>query len=350
LDLVVQPGLDPALAAATDRHLMQAVRLREREAALHVYDLAGDVVSLGRYHLAPESDPDAGVRLARRHGGGRVWPAGEGFVGFSLILPHRSALVGDDPLALTPERALNRCVRGFLQGCRSARIDAFYPGRDVVTVDRRLLAAISLETDASGTALFEAVVADARDFSISSARVEAVDRKGVLSAPVHGPETATCLGDRLQADLGLEGVAALLERGYAEAFSLRPRFHELSAGERRAAQSTARGECSPAAWVQARRRRRELSNHGVSWIQLGVLETYWRAGADAAIEEILFAGDFIASSPALVELESRLRGCRCDAGAIGEVVEHVFGRPGSFVLGIGARTAFADAILSAVGT
>ena len=349
LDLVVQPGLDPTLAAATDRHLMEVVHVREREAVLHVYDLPGDVISLGRYHLAPESADDP-VRLARRHGGGRVWPAGEGFAGFSLVLPHRSALVSDDPLALTPEQALNRCVRGFLQGCRSVRIDAFYPGRDVVTVGGRMLAAISLETDSNGTALFEAVVADRRDFSISSAFVDAVDRKGVLSAQVHDPQTVTCLADGVQGELGLDRVAELLERGYAEVFSLPLQRRDLVEDERRAVQNAARGECSFAAWIQARRQRGELNRHGVSWIQLGVLEAHWRAEANAAIADIVFAGDFIASSPALVELEGRLRGCSCNAEAIGAVVEEVFRRPGSFVLGTGPRTAFAESILAAVET
>ncbi len=328
---------------------MEVVHVREREAVLHVYDLVGDAISLGRYHLAPESGADDPVRLARRHGGGRVWPAGEGFAGFSLVLPHRSALVSDDPLALTPEQALNRCVRGLLQGCRSVRVDAFYPGRDVVTVGGRMLAAISLETDSNGTALFEVVVADGRDFSISSAFVDAVDRKGTLSAQAHDPKTVTCLAERVQGALGLDRVAELLERGYAEAFSLPLRRRDLTAGERRAVQSAARGECSFATWIQARRRG-ELNRHGVAWIQLGVLEAHWRAEPDAAIADVVFAGDFIASSPALVELEGRLRGCRCDAEAIGAVVEDVFRRPGSFVLGTGPRTAFAESILAAVKT
>jgi hypothetical protein len=55
-------------------------------------------------------------------------PWGDGFVGLSLVLPHRSALAAADPLALAPEQVMNRCVRGVLRACELERRPRVLPG------------------------------------------------------------------------------------------------------------------------------------------------------------------------------------------------------------------------------
>ena len=77
----------------------------------------------------------------------------------SLTLPHRSALVATEPLALRAEQALNRCVRALLAALRGLGVDAFYPGRDRITLGGRTLGVVALESDARGATLFEAVLA-----------------------------------------------------------------------------------------------------------------------------------------------------------------------------------------------
>ena len=90
----------------------------------------------------------------------RFFPiAGAGFMTVSLILPHRSALVADDPQALRPEQALNRCVRALLGGLRALGVEAFYPGRDRITIDGRMLGVVSLDCDRGGATMFEAMLA-----------------------------------------------------------------------------------------------------------------------------------------------------------------------------------------------
>src|SRR5437867_6171475 len=131
LGLLVQPDITPGTSLAWDRQLLGDA---PQMGALRVYAFGGDVLSLGRYHLAPEA---GSVPLHRRHSGGRAMLAGDGFVGMALTLPHRSALVSHEPLALTPEQVMNRCVRGLLEGLKQAGVSAFYPGRDLLTVEGR---------------------------------------------------------------------------------------------------------------------------------------------------------------------------------------------------------------------
>src|SRR5262249_2591421 len=151
-----QAALDPAVSQVLDAQSLAAAATR---ASLRITSLAGEVLSLGRYHLAPAGDAAGRVCLHRRRAGGRVLPLGPGFALRSLALPHGSALVADDPLAVRPEQALNRCVRALLGGLRILGVDAFYPGRDRITVDRRCLAVVGLECDARGAAVFEAALA-----------------------------------------------------------------------------------------------------------------------------------------------------------------------------------------------
>lgn len=108
-------------------------------------------VLLGRFHATPDEGS-----ARRRHTGGRAVPVGPDHVRVALALPHRSALESDDPSALRPEQAMNRCVRGVLDACRALGVDPFYPGRDVVTAAGAPIAWLSIGEEASGAALFEA--------------------------------------------------------------------------------------------------------------------------------------------------------------------------------------------------
>src|SRR5436190_20154551 len=104
IDFVTQRLVDPAQSLAADRHFVHTVRRasRLRNAVLRVYSFAGHSVSLGRYHLAPPAAGAGGIGLHRRISGGRAVPFGEGFIGISLVLPHRSAFYSEDPYFLAP--------------------------------------------------------------------------------------------------------------------------------------------------------------------------------------------------------------------------------------------------------
>src|SRR5438876_1225302 len=95
LDFIVQRHLELSTNLATDAHFLHVVGRpsRPRVGVLRVYDCPGDVLSIGRYHLAPSAaSPSTTTQLFRRRSGGRAIPFGEGFVGVALVLPHRAAL------------------------------------------------------------------------------------------------------------------------------------------------------------------------------------------------------------------------------------------------------------------
>jgi lipoate-protein ligase A len=335
LDLIVQPRLAPHRSLAADEALLGELRAGSRGGAgtLRVYDLAGDVLALGRYHLAPGDSPAGGVTLWRRRSGGRTMPWGDGFVGLSLVLPHRSALVAAEPLALRPEQVLNRYVRGILGACELGGVAAFYPGLDAVTVDRRIVALVSFEVDAAGALVFEAVIANTRDFSVLPALLDRADPGGVVKATMLTADDATCLARALGRELATEEVADRLRRGYE-------RRLDVHFAERTAPPDVPFDE---ERWLRARTPRPDRDRHGSAATRLGVLEAHF--GLDGArLRDVLVAGDFIASSPTVERLERRLDGCAAERGAIDAVVEEVLAEPGSFMLGP-PPGAVADAIL-----
>ena len=335
LDLIVQPALSPRESLAADRRLLDEAPAGQ--GALRVYALAGEVLSLGRYHLAPEPPAGCAVELWRRHSGGRAMPWGEGFVGLSLVLPHRAALVASDPLALAPDQVMNRYVRGILEACELTGVPALYPGRDVITVQRRILALVSFEVEASGALVFEAVIANGRDFSVLPGLLDRADPGGVVKAGMLTAEDTTSLARQRGRALDAAEVADRLRRGYERRLgvSFRERTLALDA------------DLDAAAWLGQRRLGARLDRHASVATQLGVLEAHL-ALAGGRIEKAMLAGDFIANSPAIERLERALRGCPAEPAAVEAVVAAVFAEPENFILGVGAVGTVAETVARAL--
>ena len=337
LDLIVQPALSPRESLAADRRLLDEAPAGQ--GALRVYALAGEVLSLGRYHLTPEPLAGCAVTLWRRHSGGRAMPWGEGFVGLSLVLPHRAALVASDPLALAPEQVMNRYVRGILEACDLSGVPALYPGRDVITVQRRILALVSFEVEASGALVFEAVIASGRDFSALPGLLDRADPGGVVKAGMLTGEDTTSLARQLGRALDAAEVADRLRRGYERRLgvSFRERTLALDA------------DLDAAGWLAQRRLHPHLDRHASVATQLGVLEAHL-ALAGGRIEEAMLAGDFIANSPAIERLERALRGCPAEPAAVEAMVAGVFAEPENFILGVGPLRTVSETIARALAT
>ena len=326
--LVVQPGISPAASLGAD-----AGALAAGACALRVYALAGDVLALGRYHLLPSGTSSTRVRLHRRYSGGRATAFGDGFVGIALSLPHRSALVSAEPLALAPEQVINRCVRGILEGLKAAGVAAFYPGRDFITVDRRPVALVTFEVGPTGALLFEAILANRRDFGLLAALLDQVDQDGVVAAEMLTADDTTSLA-RLGATLSLDDLAVLVRRGYEEVFGL---TFEV-------ADAPAPAPIDEDCWLRQRSPRPELRRQARTRTQLGCLETHFALDG-ARIADIALAGDFIANSPAIERLEQELCGCRAERRAIDDVVTRAFARPENFILGVGPLETIAETIM-----
>jgi lipoate-protein ligase A len=305
---------------------------------LRVSAAPGALVALGRYHCAPEPAVARGIACTRRLSGGRAVPFGDGYVGVTLVLPHRSALVGDDPHALAPEQVLNRCVRGLLEACRVAGLAPYYGGRDLVTVDGRVVAVVSFEVDEGGALLFEAVVASGADFSVLPARLDAVDPSGIVPTILWTPDDVTSFAQVLGAAPGPAELARLLVEGY----------RRLGVDVTDASPPPVVPEPSDTSWVASRRRRPELDRRAMRRGQIGVVECHC-AVRDGVVKEAILAGDFIANSAAVARLEAALRGAPAARATAEGAVAEAFAPPANFILGLGPTSAVVDVVAEALG-
>lgn len=343
LGYVVQDDVIPSIGVATDRYLLGTLGRRARPGVLRVYTFPGDVLAAGRWHLAPANAADLGESFVRRLTGGRALALGEGYLGVSLILPHRSALLADDPFTLAPFQVLNRYVRGLMRALKQLGLPAFYPGRDLVTVNRRPVAAVSFETDEDGRLLFEAIVAVDRPLSAVAQFLDRWDAAGVITGDLLALEGGTSLREEIGEGPSLGELGALMRDAFAEQFGVTVAPEPLSALETQAVQGLAAREGRT--WNSARQPRGDLPLVGSSGIQTGVLEAHFALEQGRFLKEVCLAGDFIANSSAIASLEYRLRLCPAERGAIARVVDAVFDDPSNYLLGVGPLRAVADTII-----
>ena len=336
LDLIVEPSTTPAASRFTDAALLARAVARGR-GTLRVSRLAGTVLALGRYHLAPAGG--AAATLHRRLSGGRAWAAGDGFLQLSLTLPHRSALVSDDPLALAPEQVLNRAVRGLLDGLKAVGVSALYPGRDAITVARRTIGFLGLEIDGHGATLIEACVDIDRDQATLPHLLEELDPDGVVGAQMVGPDDATSLARELGRGPSFDEVAACIRRGYESRLGVE--FVE--------AEATASVAPSDDGFVRERMRRADLDRRGTTPTMLGVLEAHVGMAGDGTIGELMLAGDILAPSGTVARLEQAVRGCSPERARLAAVIAEVVRPPHDFILGVGPLDTIADTIVRGVG-
>jgi lipoate-protein ligase A len=332
LELLVQAGLSPGESLAIDRALIDG-----RRAALRVYTLAGDVLALGRFHAAPAARPASDVRVMRRWSGGRAMPWGDGFVGVSLVLPHRSALVGDDPEALSPPQVPNRCVRGILAACESASVPAIYPGLDVLTVDRRLLGFVSFIVEEGGALVFEALLANGADAGVLPRLLDRADPDGVVPATMLTGADVTSLAARIGRPLALDDLATRIARGYAERLGVR-----CATGV-----APTPAAFDETAWLAQRLPRPDFDRSAAISGQLGTVDIRFACDG-GSVRDIAVGGDVIASAATIARLEAGLRGCPLARERLKAAVVAVLREPGAFLLGIGTPTATADAIARAI--
>jgi lipoate-protein ligase A len=343
LGYLLQRDVTPSVGIATERYLLTALGQRGRSGVLRVFAFPGDVLAAGRWHLAPPDVGALGEAFVRRLVGGRALALGEGYLGLSLLLPHRSALVAEDPLALAPVQVPNRYVRGLIRALKHLGVPAFYPGRDLVTVNRRPIAALGFETDDEGRLLFEAILAVDRPLSAVGQLLDRWDRGGVIKADLLALEGGTSLRDEIGETPSLAELGRLVRDGFAEQFGVTIVDEPLSALETQAVTALAARESRT--WNAARQPRRDLPLVGTSAIQTGLLEVHFALEQGRFLKDACVSGDFIADSPGIAELEYRLRLCPAERGAIARVVDGVFADPMHYLLGVGPLRTVADTIV-----
>lgn len=229
-----------------------------------------------------------------------------------------------------------------------AQLPVVYPGRDFITVNRRVIGLTSFETDETGTLLFEAILSSTRDFGILPGLLERADPLGTVRIGLfeHG---ATSLAEATQHRVSFADVYELVQQGFAKQFKLQLEASEILHLEWQVVEGLAAREYSPTQWVYQRRPRPELDRRATVSVQLGVFEVLLALQQQRFIKEAVFAGDFIADSPAMDALESALRLVPLDGRTIEALTNDIFADPGHFVLGIGRLRTITDTILRAAG-
>lgn len=337
--------ITPAHSLAVDHYFLHTVR-QTATPVLRVYSFPGDVLVLGRYH-ATAPFPDAlPLTLTRRLSGGRVVPGGHGFVQFSLIFPHRSALFSDDPYYLAPFQVLNRYLRGVLHGFKAGGIDAFYPGRDLLTVRGKPLGWVSFTTEDDGALLCEGGVAVGRDLSLLPSLLDRADPRGVIPCQFFTPEHVTSVTRTIGKPVPPAHLAEMLRHGFARQFAVEFVDQGLSAEEQKVISALAERYAAPA-WLHSRPLRADLLFHATAAIQLGVLQVRFSLQGDRTLAEVQLSGDFIANPAGLTALEAGLRGCRREREALWQVVDRTFLQPDHYLLGVGPLHTLPDIILKA---
>lgn len=279
LGYVLQRDVAPSIGVATDRYLLGTLGRRARPGVLRVYAFPGDVLAAGRWHMAPAGAADLGEAFVRRLTGGRALALGEGYLGISLLLPHRSALLAEDPFALAAFQVPNRYVRGLMRALKQLGLPAFYPGRDLVTVNRRPIAAVSFETDEEGRLLFEAIVAIDRPLSAVAQLLDRWDTTGSIKADLLALEGGTSLREEIGETPAIDELGTLVREAFAEQFGVAIADEPLSALETQAVTALAAREGR--SWSTLRQPRPDLPFTGTSGIQTGCSRRISRSSRDA---------------------------------------------------------------------
>lgn len=341
---LTQFSTDPNDSVATDRFLLAAAATRTP--CLRVSSFPNDVVLLGRYHT-PNGLRDApDVAVVRRLTGGRVFPAGDGFVQFSLTLPHRAFLSSPDPHAIAPFQVLNRYARGVMAGLKAGGIKVFYPGRDLLTVQRRAIGWLSFVTAADGALLCDGGLFVQRNARALAPLLDRIDPRGTVFSRLFAPEEVTTLEDILGAPLPFDQLAAMLKDGFARQFGIEFVERPLAADERSAIGATA-NRTAPRPGLAERRFRADLPWEATASTPLGELRVRFSLTPARTIRAIRFSGDLIADPGGIEALERGLTGCPLTQNAIWRIIDKTFLDPDHYLIGVGKLETLPDLILSA---
>jgi hypothetical protein len=250
-------------------------------------------------------------------------PAGPGFVGVTLVLPHRSALVADAADALAPEQVLNRTVRGVLGALDGLGVAARYPGRDLVTAGGRTIGAMAFEVAADGATLIETTLAVGRTFAVLPSLLERADPRGVVPVDMTLPDETTCVAALVGRAPGVDELAERIVAGYRERLGI-----DCAAGEEPLPAADV-----DAAWLAAGVLPPRLDHAASARTMLGRVAAHLALADDGRIAGARLTGDFIAPSACVEALERALVGVAPDAATVRAIVARAFAAPGAFVLG-----------------
>ena len=333
----------PAQSVSTDQYFLYTV-VETQLPVLRVYTYPDDVLLLGRYHAAGALIHNSGLTITRRLTGGRAFPSGNGFVQFSLIVPHRSFFFSADPHHIAPFQILNRYVRGVLHGLKTGGVEVFYPGQDFLTVQRLPIGWHSFVTADSGAVLYEGGVFVQRDMSLLPHFLDRADPQGTLPCQLFMPDQVHKLDKVLGRSLAPDQVVHLLRNGFTQQFGLECLDRDLDKNERASILGKqAQSDLVP----NSRPLRSDLPYAATRQTPLGELRVRFALTPERTIETVRFSGDFIANPAGMQTLERNLKGCPLEKSALWQVIDQTFLEPEHYLIGAGKLADLPGVMISA---
>ncbi|MBI5504235.1 MAG: hypothetical protein HY899_05515 [Deltaproteobacteria bacterium] len=326
----------PVQSFARDQLSLLAA-VSQRRAIVRVWRARDEGLSLGRFHRRDENQDCDAAGLVRRLTGGRIVPQGPAVTCITMAFPEVAWLTPSGA-ALRPDQVLNRALRPVLAALRAnaapgagagAAVDAFYPGRDLITVGGRPLAHASFTVARDGALLVHVQIADRGGFDELPRLLRRFDPCGVAAADKNAFQRATSF-------LALTG-STLINAGWASrlAGALASELRcEVGSGEPCAGREVTLAQDSAFSALQC-----ELgplaagSACAIAPSMLGAVEVSARLVGDR-LYDVQFTGDVIAPFHTIDALSGALEGEPARLPALRLVVARVLSQPGDFVLGV----------------
>jgi lipoate-protein ligase A len=310
----------PLETFARDHMAMCRVADSNDTAELRVYEASLPGVAIGRFHRRP----DGADLLTRRITGGRPYAVGPGVVCLTGVYPSLDWL-GAGNARPEPEQVLNRALRPLLAVLREAGVDAFYPGRDLVTVGGRPIAVASFTTLPDGVVTVTAALGVSRSFVDTAQWIRSADPDAVVTFDAAAFATSISLEDAVGRPVDVAWAARLAEHA--------ARAHACDAITVDDSKEPPKNVAVAFDALQAERRPAlavAVSAYGIE--MLGAIEATatMQAGRIATLE---LCGDLIAPFGTLEELGQALIGQPPTRAAADRALLGVLTRPGRFLLG-----------------
>jgi len=282
-------------------------------------------LAAGRFHRLP-----ADARVARRLSGGRIVPVGPGVLCATLAIS-RSAMLDRRGGELRPDQVLNRALRPVLALVRELGADAFYPGRDLVTVGGRAILYASFTVASDGVLLIEQLVSLRTPFSSLAALLSEADPLGVAAVDRDTFSSSIALADLMEPPPE-ESWPDHLVRHAGGAWGA----HVEVSAELERILSAATPPSDEAYRSFARERGPRPIGHAsaIAIAMLGVLEVS-ASLVDGVMSETQISGDVIAPFETLETVASACDGLPPGDGEIPSRIQNALAADGGFALGMG---------------
>ena len=301
---------------------------------------ANAAATIGDSGVAHESVDAERGGLSRRLSGGRIVPVGPGVVCVTMAVPVVDWLDNAGG-ALRPDQVLNRALRPLLAMLRSRGVDAFYPGRDLVTVGGRTLAHASFTVMRDGVVVVEMHVAESPAFADLAMLLDRFDPSAAAGVDRGALDGSTSLAETATPAQGDEEWAAQFAACAAKAFACEASVAaEASVG----GPAGVEGEGGEAGvtLAHASAARDFLLSPGpleegtltaASVSMLGVVECSARLRGDR-LSGLRVTGDLIAPFHTLDDVASECEGEPFRPANVRKALARAMARPRSFVLGL----------------